>query len=701
MDITPAFIPPMERCTDTALPSGFFDPPPRFVEAGSDGRLIRTLRWAAQRKDPRELLAYAAAAFYRATHPTASSLPDDDVALGNALADLAVTGRIAYTRFDAQHPIEAEVVTRMTTEVFDFMVDVIPAGAELSALTALPTGTTPAQLAGAIGTALDRAYDVVWALRGPLAQRAAARAPLGWIAVSGEDDVPHRPVNVPAPPFEQYELPVTVANRVGLADVTVRTRFFIASTPGGVLPVPPHARHALPSDPLLSIPDGSNVILFLHGHSSSADEALAIIPHLHMAGLRLGKKFAIVALDLPNNGYAERFDHETVAPTSATTWPDGLLDRDPISVPVLDHVEDFVVAFVDALDQATPIKNRFSGVIGGSLGGNLGLRLGRRSPMPAWLDAGIVSWSAASVWSPMVNDLILSQAPGRCMNNWSAHEGPQSRLDYFHEVYEGPVLPPIVTTLLPFIAPHTQPDLWYRSGWEPCKRLHIAGSRLARREIYDESFRRWHWRVAGEQLIFSHVDRTDHNDSSTSFRHELNRVNQLLIAGESDNFEGTQIYDATRWMAARMVNTQGRSLFLRETGHSVHFERPAFLAKQIAGFLPAAPAILAEPVTVATLQITGIFREQILSVGRVRRPPKLGRILLVGGIDHTHQVPFSMSVAECVGHIEHGSVVFVLRADGTRTRVHVVKSGRARPYIATDHDTSDANNLYSLPRLTG
>ena len=58
---------------------------------------------------------------------------------------------------------------------------------------------TPAELDTAVGTALDRAYKVAWALRGPAAQRAAARQALGWIAVSAEDDAAHRPVNLPAP----------------------------------------------------------------------------------------------------------------------------------------------------------------------------------------------------------------------------------------------------------------------------------------------------------------------------------------------------------------------------------------------------------------------------------------------------------------------------------------------------------------------
>jgi hypothetical protein len=322
----------------------------------------------------------------------------------------------------------------------------------------------------------------------------------------------------------------------------------------------------------------------------------------------------------------------------------------------------------------------------------MGLRLGRRNPLPAWLDTGIVSWNAASVWQPMIQDLLKSQAPGQCQNNWNATETPDSRVDYFHEVFE--------KTVLPIIVPHTQPELWYRTGWEPCKRLHIEGSRIARREIYNENFRQWHWRVAGEQLIYSHVDRVDHEDKNSPIRYELNKVSHLLIGSQNDNFSGSNIFDATRTLSSLMVNTPGRSLFLRDTGHSVHFERPAFLAKQIVGFLPATPATPEMPAMPMSMQITCIYREEILSVGKKKRtgPPKLGRILLVGGINQTQNIPFSITMAECVFYIDHGCEFFVIRADGSRTAVQVVRKGGRKPYIATVHDSSEANNLLSLPK---
>jgi pimeloyl-ACP methyl ester carboxylesterase len=694
MELTAKILPPYERCTDGALPMGFFDPPSRFVDPQHEFRLIPQLREAAQTRNPYKILARAAAVFFEAQHlPTGSSpeLSKGLVELGNALADLAVTGRMAYALFKTP-PLNAldELAVASGVNYIDLQHPPL-SEAELQetigGLLASLVQANPAEAASAISPALDRAYAVAWALRGPAAQRVVARAPLRWIAVSGEDDMPHRPINVPSPPFEQYEIPVTARG------VTVQTRFFIASPPGGALPaVNPPSTRVLPPDPQPCVPDGNNVILFLHGHSSGAEEALTIIPHIHMAGLKLGKKFSIISFDLPNNGYSESFNHEKVATSSATTWPAGLLDHGPVATPVLDFIEDFIVAFVDTLDQITPIKNRFSGVIGGSLGGNMGLRLGRRNPMPAWLSTSIVSWNAASVWDPMIQDLLKSQAPGKCQNSWNATETPDSRVGYFHEVYE--------KTVLPIIVPHTQPELWYRSGWEPCKTLHIKGSRIARREIYNANFRQWHWRVAGEQLVYSHVDRVDHSDSNTPFRYTLNTVNQLLVASENDNFAGSNIFDATRTLASLMVNTPGRSLLLRNTGHSVHFERPAFFAKQIVGFLPSTPPTLEMPAMPMSMQITCIYREEVLSVGKKKRtgPPKLGRILLVGGINQTQNIPFSITVAECVFYIDHGCEFFVIRADGSRTAVQVVRKGGSRPYISTVHDNSEANNLLSLPK---
>jgi pimeloyl-ACP methyl ester carboxylesterase len=568
-------LPPTEDCVPSLDPPPPFAAPPRFVEPQNEFRLNPMLREAAQRKDPWKILARAAAAFYRAQHPMMGSSPQEDMELGNALADLAVTGRAAYKRFQQTPGFLRGAVDQGLQDSLKQVP--APPPATFALLVSL-AAATPADFASAVNPALDRAYAVAWALRGPVAQRAAARAALNWIAVSGEDDTPHRPVNVVSAPFEQYEIPVTVSGLLSLlSPLTLQTRFFIASAvedpaPAALVP----STRDVPPDPVPKVPAGHQVILFLHGHSSGAEEALAIIPHILAAGLKRGTKYSVVSFDLPNNGYSDTFPHARVAQSTMTMFPGGVFDHGPIQTPILDFIENFIVAFVDALDLITPVKNRFAGVIGGSLGGNMGLRLGRRRDLAAnpWLNAGIVSWSAGSVWVPMVQEVLKGIGPDRARGRWDVPEILTSRADHFQESFgkEFPLLA-------------SQPDQWYRDNWE-CKALHIEESRIARREIYNANFRQWHWRVAGEELIYSHFDRVVHGDDTTQRWYERNKVLQLLVAGEMDDYTGAAIYTYTQQLAQAMVQTPGRSLFLLNTGHSIHFERPKFLAGEIVDFLP-------------------------------------------------------------------------------------------------------------------
>jgi pimeloyl-ACP methyl ester carboxylesterase len=586
MNVSPAINPPIENCLDVP-PAPRFIAPQRFVDQPNEFRLIPMLREAAQRKDPYEILARAAAVFYRAQHPQSGSIPANDVALGKALADLAVTGRVAYTRFQKT---PTWLIGAVNGGLIASLVHADRLSVDTLALLTSLSQATPTDFANAVNPALDRAFDVAWALRGPVAPQPAQRTPsawfaarsasLGWIAVSGEDDTPHRPVNIAPPEFEQFEISVTVPGRARLPTVTVLTRFFIASavedTPAArILP----SNRTTPPDPVPHVPDDHWVILFLHGHSSSAEEAGPIIPHIHMAGLDRSTKYSIISLDLPNSGYSQMFDHIRVAPSSATSWPGAPTDHGPILTPILDFMEDFVVAFVDALDQKTPIKNRFAGVIGGSLGGNLGFRLGRR-PLAAnpWLNAAIVAWSPASVWLPKVQDLAQGVAPKHCRGLWDLPEELDSRRLYFREAYD---------TKLPFVN-RKPPELWYWDDW-PCKTSHIQESRIARQEIYNARFRQWHWRLAGEQMIYSHDDHVIHDDKASQLRFEQNTVRMLLVAGDKDDFLYAKIYSCTQGLAERMGNTPGLSLFLNNTGHSLHIERPRFFAGEIVNFfgLPA------------------------------------------------------------------------------------------------------------------
>src|SRR6185295_4460552 len=188
----------------------------------------------ARAADPVASLCQSAKAFAR-----------DDTVLGRAFADLSVTGRKSFTRFRQSPPGEGQIHGC--------------------------TGNTRA-----IASALDRAYNVANAVR---FANSPDRRRLGWIAVSGEDDQPHRPVNVPAAEFPQFDLSVTVPVRGynGLparAPITLSTRYMIAYPPPAGLVKPPHdaGRH-VPPDPVPALPADAEVILFITGMDSRLEEA--------------------------------------------------------------------------------------------------------------------------------------------------------------------------------------------------------------------------------------------------------------------------------------------------------------------------------------------------------------------------------------------------------------------------------------------
>ena len=70
---TRSVIPSGDSCPETVLSAEFVEPPARFVDSGNEGRLIPTLRDAARTRDPYEILARSAAAFFSAQNPTAGS----------------------------------------------------------------------------------------------------------------------------------------------------------------------------------------------------------------------------------------------------------------------------------------------------------------------------------------------------------------------------------------------------------------------------------------------------------------------------------------------------------------------------------------------------------------------------------------------------------------------------------------------------
>jgi pimeloyl-ACP methyl ester carboxylesterase len=642
---------------------GFNHPPGQFIE--SDGkiryRLIPELRQAAQTKDPVQILARAAEAFFFANN-LAETILDKQAAIarGNAFADLAVSGRASYDAFRlGVDPADVRSATR----------PLLQSQAPVPAF-------NDEQIDAATGLALDRAYDVAWALRGPVSQQSALRARLGWIAVSGEDDRPHRPVNLPPVPYEQYEIAVSSQGN------TFTTRFFIASAvEGRSKDEQKKEPRVVPRDPALPqrLPAGHEAILFIHGHSSGAEEALAIIPELLRLGLERNKRYSVIALDLPNNGYSQSFDHlSLIAPLTATTYPKDPADNTPIATPILDFIETFIVDFIDSLPPA--ISSRLAAIIGGSLGGNLALRLGRRDlSNKLWRVPAIVAWSPASVWPALVQDAFKYLAPNRCFDRCRQTELPLSRSEFFSQVYEDSEF--LGNIELKNLKP--QPEYWYRRDWA-LKAFNIAQSKFARFEIYDANYRQWHWRVAGEQLIFSHVDNEIHGDETSPLRYTKNTVRTLLVAGGMDNYEGTSIYDNTASLAENMTATPGRRLLMVQTGHSIHFERPRYFANEIVKFLAA-----------QTRYIVCVTTED-------------GKIVSYG-VKRSRNANTSepMTLDACIQAIQQGDDFYAVSADGNEAYVIIAHSGQLGPhgdeggknggyYLRTVGDSTTANNLSSL-----
>lgn len=574
-EISPPFEEFCKLPVEQAPPENLLDPStvtyseigggPTTTYVHAEGRLVSWLRAVVQTHDPLEVLKQSATSFYLLG--IAARNPPDTVEGATALADLAITGRLMYTNFRSlpphgQPPQDSDLLDDVRNRVKAFQ-----------------NPPDENRLRSSVAAALDRAYMVAWALRDPNpVTRKQTRASLGWIAVSGEDDSPDRPVNVSSAEFPQFDIIVPSL-------VPVRTRYIIASA---VMPnpnPPSFPTRQIPVDPWPSIPADHEVIIFIHGHDSRAEECADLVNPLLQTGLQHGKKYAIIAFDLPCSGYSDMLGDWEIAPRDATQFT-SLPGSSPATFPLLDFLLQFVIDFVNALDARVAIKNRVAAVIGGSLGGNLCLRLGERNDQP-WIK-NIVAWSPASVWTTFNHDQIkwfaLNALQGRMeeeedKNADGTPSSIPSRIKFFYESFDSPAGlngPP-------------QPKQWYRDNWESedrrpvCQSAFIQDDRVERREIYNRFFRSWHWRVALEQLLFSHWP--------SAFA--SNRTRTLLLAGSADDFQDPtpgigvtpRIYTNTKSLSVAMINTPGDSVFLLNTGHSIHNERPLLLAQQIVQFL--------------------------------------------------------------------------------------------------------------------
>lgn len=579
LEITAPFSPPLDaQCPPF---EGYFDAPAGLIDCTDPhcGRLIQRLRTNAQLRDAREILTRSAVEYYMTRHPEIwphypeypSLLPYPWFA--QALADLAVTGRDAYNSFRQFNLSAAVLSDNIKASVINELHSILPSHSINSN-----------DLTWSISQAVNRAYQVAWALRGPVPYRQAQRPGLGWITVSGEDDPPHRPVNVPSAPFPQYNMTVQVQGR------PVETRYIVASR--HITDDHPVDLNTVPPDRQLPLIIG-DIILFIHGHSSRLEEATSLIDPILNQGENRGRPVTLIAFDLPSNGYSSMIEPENIASWIQSNWNTGY--------PILQFIEDFVVAFVNGLETQQPgISRQIVGVIGGSLGGNMTLRLGERSSAPVWLH-NLVSWSPASSWDSWARanlgptfdpgrywDFVKHEAVRGSRDIMREPETDDSRHNFFYD-----------TTLFFFKTGFMgQSDHWYSPSWS-CAQSAVEGALRSVEEIYNKRFRRWHWRVAHEQVIFSHWD-SNNTDSSVdpdprrnpaagAARYSLIGSRLLLATGADDNNFPESLYDNTRQLSNSMTMVDGTTLFLENTGHSIHAERPMFFADRIIQFLFESP----------------------------------------------------------------------------------------------------------------
>jgi len=488
----------------------------------------------------------------------------------NAFADLAITGARVYANLYASgDKLESDELVRIVRQ-------------------RVSPNFSEAQIARAVQSVTTRAVRVSWSLRGW-----GVRQRLGYIAVSAEDDSPDLPVNVPGPSLranpliDQYFLDVNVSPTRNIrTSLQVRIRFAIfgnreevtqGNRQNSVNAFVTCGLLAPRSIPITIHPD-RDILLFIHGHSSRLEEAIDLAPSLISQG------YQILALDLPGFGYSTHINPNAIGRIASDRNVERIATEGPNRA--LEFLEQSIVDFMDELESLRQgTKARIKGVIGGSLGGNLGLRLAQRGLRDLNYLHTVVTWSPASVWGsswararlipfiPGIHvDVKKHEAVRVSRDRALERETTRIRYNYISQVFghfqalEG-----------------RQADRWFRENWNPCKENYIEGARFDREEIYTEAFRKWHWRVAHEQLIFMHDEKTSVN-GHPRLRDVQSRV--LIGAGSEDNHGPDKLWDHSRHLAIRMINTAGSTMWLKNTGHSIHNERPVQLAREIVKFVP-------------------------------------------------------------------------------------------------------------------
>ena len=570
------------------------------IEKENDGRLSDFLRAVARATDPKAVLANAVSLWLGGgttgllwegipVDAAPANPPDHDRA--TAVAQLAVTGRGMFTEFAAWTPDDAALKTEYTNRVFPGPPAGPPAAATVD---------------DAVMHVLDAAYTALWAIRSNDPAWRYKGSTMGWIAVSGFDDTPHRPVNVPTAPYPQYDLDVDIQGKA--STFTVTTRYLVASAgtwvgpsgkdlsffnpDEGALGTPPTSGPAgpvprtLPQDPPV-IP-GNKIILYIHGGGSKAEEAVDMANWFIVEGAKTGDKYSVISLDLPNSAYGSTFDLTEV---TGTSYDYNRLD-------VLNCVVQYVISFIEKLDaEVGHVKDRIVAVMGGSLGGNTSLLLtDQYDPTTRPYLRTIVSWSVTATAPARYAGLVPAAWVAAELGHQAREAfSPESAGDhktesaYIENMYTVPLGKGALFTVLPL---PPQPIMWFRGGyeagdgldWQACKDASIARSRFDRYEIYTPAIRHWITALDLEQIAFSFQDKPPMQQAADA--------RLMLVAGDNDNYFPNAIYNSTIDVALALRDTEngkiparGKAEFWLDTGHSIHSERPHQFVQEILYFL--------------------------------------------------------------------------------------------------------------------
>ena len=475
--------------------------------------------------------------------------PLDKNTRARAFAELAVTGELSNRSFEA----------------------LATSGLASSAIAAaqvlhgdLPNTAKTRKLAT---DALTYARRVSVALRAKThVERAAARKkvpsfsskPPRYVAVSGEDDAPDRPVNIPCTAFDLDDLFTPVRVRGVHASKYPKLRIRFARTP-------------------LFNDKNAPIVVLVHGLGSQIEENEEVMRLLEKAGV------ASVAMDLPCQGYSARISFSK-AGIASDMQNDGGGVGGPFRA--IEFYEFFIRSFVETLDERFPaqkVKQRIALLAGGSQGGTMSLRIAYNSP-PSWLPR-VAPWSPGSVWQSFHTDDVFHQlAVGDLgpLSQVRRAEDKDARRDYIRGTFE----PRFPTNL--FIGRIA--DTWWRDtdNYESRKNAHIKASRAQRHEQYGEWYRRWCSAMEQEQLAHSFRG----NDSDRNWKFTRITLPVLLMAGEMDEFAFANIDSACETLVDRaddIGKPKGVFVEFTNTGHSIHDERPARLAQLLADHAKGVP----------------------------------------------------------------------------------------------------------------